>query len=134
MIEPNLRQSDQHLIQIVDAAFEDSAQRSGKHLVCHPGCNQCCHGAFAINALDAQRLRDGMATLYASDPAKAQTIANRAQAYLAEFNPTFPGNAATGILGVSEEDQAAFEDFANEAACPALDRKPASANSTTPAP
>jgi Fe-S-cluster containining protein len=33
----------------------------------------------------------------------------------------FPGDAATGVLGTSEEEQARFEEFANDAACPALD-------------
>lgn len=118
---PNLYQADQQLLKIVDQAFADSAQRSGSHLVCHPGCTQCCHGAFAINALDAARLRQGMQTLAATHPVKAQAVANRAHAYLAEFGPTFPGNSETGILGTTEEDEAAFEHFANEAACPALD-------------
>jgi Fe-S-cluster containining protein len=116
-----IRDQDARLIQIVDHAFADSAARSGNHLVCHPGCTQCCHGAFAINALDAQRLRLGMEALIATNPGKAQAVADRTKAYLAEFSPSFPGNPKTGILGSSEEDQAAFEDFANEAACPALD-------------
>jgi Fe-S-cluster containining protein len=118
---PNAPQPDQQLLKIVDQAFADSASRSGKHLVCHPGCTQCCHGAFAINALDAHRLREGMQALVAKDPARAEAISIRAQAYIAEFSPSFPGNPETGILGTTEEDEAAFEDFANEAPCPALD-------------
>ncbi len=45
------------LIQIVDAALASAVARSGPHLVCRPGCSQCCHGVFQITALDAQRLR-----------------------------------------------------------------------------
>ena len=38
-----------------------------------------------------------------------------------------PRNAHTGILGTSDEQQAAFEDFAPDAPCPALNTKPDSA-------
>jgi Fe-S-cluster containining protein len=114
-------EQDAQLLRILDANFADSARRSGQHLTCHPGCTQCCHGAFAISPLDALRLRTGMAELRITDPALAASIELRAQTYLTEFAPVFPGNRQTGILGISEADQNVFEDFANEAACPALD-------------
>jgi Fe-S-cluster containining protein len=113
-------QHDIQLIQIVDANLADAARRSGDHLVCRPGCTQCCYGAFAIGPLDALRLRTAMAELAQTEPAKAAEIAARARGYLAEFGPTFPGNQITGILSDSPEAQAAFEDFANDAPCPAL--------------
>jgi Fe-S-cluster containining protein len=116
-----IRASDQHLIQITDAAFADAARRSGDHLVCHPGCTQCCHGTFAISALDAVRLRYGMEQLTASEPARAEQIRARADLFWKEYAPAYPGNLVTGILGQSEAEQEVFEDFANEAACPALD-------------
>jgi Fe-S-cluster containining protein len=119
--DAHLAQRNAHLIQITDAAFASAAARSGPHLVCHPGCTQCCHGAFAIHALDAWRLRQGMQQLTLHDPERARAVAQRANAYVEEFTASFPGNPITGLLGDSEEDQAAFEDFANEAACPALD-------------
>jgi Fe-S-cluster containining protein len=115
-----LRSQDAKLLQIVDAALADSARRSGEHLVCRPGCTQCCHGAFAINPLDAQRLRTAMAELAVTEPSQATAIEKRARRYLAEFGPSFPGDQATGILGESGEAQAAFEDFANQAPCPVL--------------
>ena len=115
-----LRQQDTQLLQIVDTAFADSARRSGEHLVCRPGCTQCCHGAFAINPLDALRLRTAMDELALTDPEKAAAIEERARHYLAEFEPSFPGDQTTGILDESDEGQAAFEDFANEAPCPVL--------------
>jgi len=111
---------DSQLIQIVDANLADAARRAGEHLVCRPGCTQCCHGAFAINPLDALRLRRAMTELAAKEPDRAAAIAERARLYLDEFAPSFPGDSATGILDDSPEAQAAFEDFANEAACPAL--------------
>ena len=113
-------QQDSQLIQIVDAALADAALRSGPHLVCHPGCTQCCYGAFAINPLDALRLRTAFSEMSIQNPAQAAAIAERARQYLAEFGPDFPGNRETGILGATAEDEAAFEDFANEAPCPAL--------------
>ncbi len=116
-----VREWDAQLIQIVDAAFADSARRSGPHLACRPGCTQCCHGAFAINTLDALRLRTAMDEMVANEPARAEIIAGRAERYLAEFGPRFPGDRETGILGTTEEEQVAFDGFANEAACPALD-------------
>ena len=46
---------------------------------------------------------------------------NAAQAiWLYEHGPTFPGDPQTGRLGETEADQARFEEFANEAPCPAL--------------
>src|ERR1700676_3383397 len=117
----HLLRQDAQLVQIVDAAFADAAPRSGKHLVCHPGCTQCCHGAFAISPLDALRLRSGMTEFTTADPLRASAVVERTRAYLAEFGPSFPGDRRTGILSTDEEAQEAFEDFANDAACPALD-------------
>jgi Fe-S-cluster containining protein len=112
---------DSLLLQIMSAAFADAAERAGERLVCRQGCTQCCHGAFVVNPLDALRLRAGMDTLRATEPALAAEIAHRAGMWVVEHGPAFPGDAETGVLGSSEEDQERFEGFANEAACPALD-------------
>jgi Fe-S-cluster containining protein len=112
---------DHQLVQIMDAAFARATERSGKHLLCRPGCTQCCHGAFAVDSLDALRIRAGMAALRLEQPVLAALIEARAAAYLAEFGPAFPGDPATGALGQDDQSQEAFEEFANEAACPALD-------------
>jgi Fe-S-cluster containining protein len=112
---------DSQLIQIMDAELARVTRISGAHLACRPGCTQCCHGAFAINALDAARLRTGMKSLRQSNPVLAACIEARAHSWLTEHSPAFPGNLTTGILGTSESDQEAFADFANEAPCPALD-------------
>ena len=79
------------LIQIVDASLASATLRSGPHLACRPGCTQCCHGAFAINALDAERLRVGMEALRVSDAGLADEIARRARAWVKEHGPAFPG-------------------------------------------
>ena len=116
----NIKGRDLHLVQIVDAALADATRRAGTHLACRPGCTQCCHGAFAINTLDALRLRTAMSELAAAHPAHASAIADRARQYLDEFGSGFPGDRTTGILGITPEEQEAFEDFANDAPCPAL--------------
>jgi Fe-S-cluster containining protein len=112
---------DSQLVQIMDAALADTARRAGGWLACRIGCTQCCHGAFAINALDAERLRAGMDALRTSDPALAIEVQRRAEAWLDEHGTDFPGDRKTGILGTSAEEQDRFEEFANDAACPALD-------------
>jgi Fe-S-cluster containining protein len=86
------------------AAFADSAERAGVHLVCRQGCTQCCNGVFALNPLDTLRLRSGMDILRATEPALAAQIEGRARAWVSEHGTEFPGDAETG-----------------EAACPALD-------------
>jgi Fe-S-cluster containining protein len=111
---------DSELVQIMNIALADAAQKSGAWLACRPGCTQCCHGAFAINALDAARLAAGIEALRAADPTRAEAINQRARQWIAEFGSDYPGGAETGTLGTSEEDRERFEEFANEAACPAL--------------
>jgi Fe-S-cluster containining protein len=112
---------DRELVRIVDAALGDAARRAGQWLVCRLGCTQCCYGAFAISALDALRLRAGMKILRATEPALAAEIERRARDWIAQHGPEFPGDLATGLLGESEEERDRFEEFANLAACPALD-------------
>jgi len=108
---------DNQLVQIMDAALADAATRAGAWLVCKPGCTQCCHGAFAINALDVARLQTA---LHAADPETAQALRARAQSWIAASGADFPGDPQTGVLFTSEESQALFDDFANDAPCPAL--------------
>jgi len=112
---------DRELVQIVDAALADAAQRAGEWLVCKLGCTQCCYGAFAIGALDALRLRTGMDALRAEEPELAAEVERRARNWIAEHGAEFPGDLSTGLLGDSEQERERFEDFANNAACPALD-------------
>ena len=109
------------LVQIMDAAFADAARRAGEWLVCRPGCTQCCYGAFAINQLDALRLGEGIEVLRRQNPELVAKIESRAAEWVAEYGADFPGDPNTGILGDSAEERESFEDYANDAACPALD-------------
>jgi Fe-S-cluster containining protein len=112
---------DADLVQIMDVSLAEAAGRAGAFLACRIGCTQCCHGAFAINALDATRLRSGMNELHVTNPPLAVKIERRAQTWIEEHGPNFPGDRNSGLLGSSPEDRARFEDFADDAACPALD-------------
>jgi Fe-S-cluster containining protein len=110
-----------NLIQIVDAAVADAYLRGGAHLVCHPGCSQCCIGVFPIAHQDAARLREGLALLTQTDPARALRIQERTAASLARLDPWFPGDRTTGILQEDYEETILFEEFANDEPCPVLD-------------
>ncbi|MGO9649550.1 conserved hypothetical protein [Candidatus Sulfotelmatobacter sp. SbA7] len=114
---------DQKLIQIVDAALADSAQRSGKWLACRPGCSHCCVGVFAINQLDALRLRNGLAETEKTDPERAARIRKRALDTVARLSPEFPGDPVTGLLSEADDEAACkqWDDFANDEPCPVLD-------------
>ena len=107
------------LVQIADAALASSVERSGEHLVCHPGCSQCCIGVFPIAQQDAARLKAGLDGL--DDPEKAGRIRGRVEAALARLDPWFPGDVTTGVLGEDYEQAILFEEFANDEPCPVLD-------------
>jgi Fe-S-cluster containining protein len=109
---------DRSLIQIVDAALAESARKSGAWLACRPGCTPCCIGPFAISVLDAARLRRGLDGLDIADPARATRVRTRAVEWVARNCVAFPGDPQTGVLSGDED---AFEAFANDEACPALD-------------
>ncbi len=121
LMDMALPAGDGELVQIMDAALADAARRAGEWLVCRPGCTQCCYGAFAINQLDALRLSEGMDVLRREAPAQAAEIERRAVDWLAEYGADFPGDLETGLLGESDEERDRFEEYANDAACPALD-------------
>jgi Fe-S-cluster containining protein len=115
------------LIQIVTAELASATLRSGPHLVCRPGCTQCCVGVFPIAHEDAARLRDGLAALTQTDPDRAARIQQRVAASLTRLDPWFPGgrdpgDAATfGILSEDEQSTTLFEEYANDEPCPVLD-------------
>jgi Fe-S-cluster containining protein len=109
------------LIQIVDRAVADAYLRGGAHLVCRPGCSQCCIGVFPIAHQDAARLREGLALLSRTDPARAARVQERTAASLTRLDPWFPGDRTTGILADDYEASILFEEFANDEPCPALD-------------
>lgn len=114
---------DRELIQIVNAALADAFEKSSKWLACKPGCSQCCHGVFAINQLDAIRLRKGLAELETRDPERAARIRERVLATVTRLSEDYPGDPVSGVLDEDDTDEAAkrWDDFANEEPCPVLD-------------
>ena len=110
-------------VALVDGAFVSAASRSGSHLLCRKGCTQCCIGVFAIGPADALRLKQGLAVLQRSDPARATRVQQRASASWSRVAPHFPGDAGVGLLHTDSQGDPIedFEDFANDEPCPALD-------------
>src|ERR1700753_2551605 len=116
------RQQDIAFVALVDGAFVDAASRSGPHLLCRPGCAQCCIGVFAIGPADALRLREGLSDLKQTDPDRAARVQARAATAWSRLAPQFPGDAVSGVLDVDHNGDPTddFEDFANDEPCPAL--------------
>jgi len=121
MLSRSLPSGDQKLIQIVDSALAKVTRKSGDWLVCRPGCTPCCIGVFAINPLDALRLRQGLADLEARDPERAGRIRERVRESVARLSRSFPGDPTTGLLDEGVEAERRFADFANDEPCPVLD-------------
>jgi Fe-S-cluster containining protein len=109
--------ADRQLLASIADSMAEAARRSGEWLACRLGCTQCCIGAFAITQLDAMRLRQGMADLEASDPARAAAVRARSQSYVDAIAAVYPGDPGTGEL-FDEDNLPASMD---ELTCPALD-------------
>jgi Fe-S-cluster containining protein len=121
MSEMTLPAEDRNLIQIVNAALADATTRAGKWLVCRKGCTQCCVGVFAINQLDAERLRAGMQDLQRRDPDRASRVRKRAGESISRMQRHFPGDFQTGLLAEGDDAEEAFAEFGDDEVCPVLD-------------
>jgi Putative zinc- or iron-chelating domain len=110
---------DAGFIALVDGAFRSAARRSGSHLLCRPGCAQCCTGVFAVGPADGLRLTQAWTQLLVSDPERAARIRERAQIAWGRLAAEFPGDRRTGILDDARE--AEFELHGNDEVCPVLD-------------
>jgi Fe-S-cluster containining protein len=116
-----LPSGDSFLVQIMNTELANVTRRAGERMVCKLGCTQCCHGTFVLSPLDTLRLRAGMETLRETNPELAADLAHRADMWIVENGPGFPGNLETGVLGNTAEERERFESFANDVPCPALD-------------
>jgi Fe-S-cluster containining protein len=97
-----LAAGDRELIQIVDAAFAEAARKSGPWLVCRSGCTQCCYGVFPITALDAWRLKQGLADLETTDPDRARRVRGRAIQAIAAADEDGPCPALDPAAGTCD--------------------------------
>lgn len=77
-------------------------------------------GPFAVTALDAWRLREGIALLARADPRAAESVRARALSAVEQLRPGFPGDPATGALRDDKEAEEAFCDRHAAMPCPAL--------------
>jgi Fe-S-cluster containining protein len=74
-----------------------------------------------VNLLDARRPQRGLRALEESDAPRAEAVRRRAVEAAARLSASFPGDAASGLLGGGEEAEERFcAAHANEP-CPALD-------------
>lgn len=112
-----IESADRRLLNRIAEAMEEARRRSGEWIVCRLGCTQCCIGPFGITALDARRLRAGMAALEARDPARAAAVRTRCAEYVASIAPIYPGDPHTGEL----TDEEGLPESMDDAPCPALD-------------
>jgi Fe-S-cluster containining protein len=112
-----IENTDRRLLASIGDSTAEAARRSGEWLVCRPGCTQCCMAPFAITQLDAYRLREGLKALAASDPARAEAVRSRAEAYVLTASPVYPGDPASGALWDEDSLPASLDGLP----CPALD-------------
>src|SRR4051812_17631260 len=56
-----------------------------------------------------------------NDKSRAANVEQRADDWIARNRSTYPGSTTTGILNKGKAADIAFEDFANDEPCPALD-------------
>jgi|YelNatPaOPRAMG01_1025707.scaffolds.fasta_scaffold00955_16 Fe-S-cluster containining protein len=112
-----IEDGDRRLLAQIAEAMAEAARRSGAWLACRPGCTQCCIGPFAITALDAWRLRRGLAELEMTDPDRAKRVRERAASYVEAMAPFYPGDPVSGEL----QDEDALPASMDSVACPALD-------------
>lgn len=112
---------DRRLVAAVDAAGSEALRLAGDRLVCRLGCTDCCHGPFPIDALDADRLRRGLAELTGRDASRAEQVRERARLALEILRPGFPGQARAGHLETEGPQLDAYLSRHAELPCPALD-------------
>ena len=120
MALPTYPQRHGELVQLVNWALTEAERKSGDWLKCRPGCTQCCYGVFAIDQLDALRLRHGMEELARREPVRAQAVRQRARESWSRMQADFPGQVKAGLLATDMASQAEFEEFGNDEPCPAL--------------
>jgi len=90
------------------------------HLVCKPGCSECCVGPFPINYLDARRLRRGIREIRKTDPGRAARVVERARQTALLFAPEFRGDPSTGYFDGEDGSEEALAECFAETPCPAL--------------
>jgi len=78
-------------------------------------------GPFPINALDALRLRRGLAALTEHDPERAEAVRARAREAMGRLSREFPGDGTSGLLADDEDAESRFAARFADLPCPVLD-------------
>ncbi|HXU30465.1 MAG TPA: YkgJ family cysteine cluster protein [Thermoanaerobaculia bacterium] len=106
--------ADRELLRVIQDAWEEAGRLAGSHLACRPGCTACCHGPFPISALDARRLRRGLAELVRTAPERAAGVIERARAQARLF-------MGKDVKDLQDEDLAEICERFGEMPCPVLE-------------
>lgn len=76
MLEERYRE----IVAAVDAEFERNRARYGERIHCRAGCSKCCYHVFAISALEAEQIAEGIQRL---EPERRKVIESKAREYIA---------------------------------------------------
>ncbi len=113
--------TDRELLKVVDTDLKRAARLAGARLACRAGCTECCVGPFAVNRLDAWRLRQGFADLARRAPAEAVKLTTRVRAAVRRLCEGYPGDVKTGRLEEDDEARDRFFEKHRDLVCPVLD-------------
>lgn len=116
-----LQELDNELLESYRQTWETGAAIAGPYLTCRVGCTDCCVGVFEITALDAWRLRRGLAVLAARDPQLASQVRKRAQEQWHLLQEHFPGDRTTGAFAADDDAREAFCQAFAFVPCPVLE-------------
>lgn len=117
-----LDRADRRLLAAWDGEVARAYDLAGEHMACRAGCHECCVGPFGISALDARRLRIGLASLETRDGERSASILRRARQAVERLSVDFPGDSRRGVLdGGDEEAEEGYLDRHADLPCPALD-------------
>ena len=115
------RPHDARLTQRIDEAMDRARDAWGDRWGCRAGRNDCCHGPFPINQLDALRLRDGLTALREVDAERSAGIEQRAEQQRRKITPAFAGDVESGDLSDDVDERTAFFEAIETEPCPVLD-------------
>lgn len=117
-----LAAEDDDFCRSFDAVVAGCVARHSGLVLCRIGCTECCYGPFDITALDAFRLRRGLASLGARNGKAAARLARRAVRQWRMFRRAFPGDPASGRLSDDQEARLAFFSRFQTQPCPLLEK------------
>ncbi len=120
-----LPQGDFQLVQIMDAALAEAAQKAGSVAGLPP---PAARNAAMAHLPSVRSTRCAFPPAWnrfaAKIPPWPPKLRGAPRRGLRSTGPIFPGDPTTGLLGDSDVEQERFEEFANEVACPGAGPRP----------